>query len=109
MSKYNGTEGAIVPNPLAQEYIDTYTRIYGQSEDYTKFEVFGKDVITKLAVKNAIALRIYNGWRDGQTCVVLVPVDKDGNELSAPVFLGGMKDGPEDGKGSNGPRCPRSC
>ena len=112
MSVYTGKEGEIATKQEIRESVRLYTELHGEDEDYTKYEVFGKETIMKLAVPGAVAMRIYNGWRDGQTCVLLVPVDKDGKELSVPMFQGGLKDPGDDGggvKGGDGPRCPSSC
>lgn len=109
MSKYTGTEAKIVPNEETDEWIKSYESIHGQNEDYTKFEVFGRETILKLNVPGAVALRIYNGWREGQTCLILRPVDRDGKELGVPVVMQGMKDGKGGGSGGSGPRCPVSC
>lgn len=104
MIKYSGKEGVVIPNSIADKLIKTQEDIYSGEDDYFKFTVVGKYFLEAIGDK-AVAFRLYPV--KGQ--IIIRPVDENGNEISVPDEIQGLKDGPPANSGGGGPKCPSQC
>jgi hypothetical protein len=78
--------------------------------DPIRSEFFGKEKLNILLTKSekVVGLRIAYGLEAGEPSLILVPVDKDGNNIA--LDKSGLKDMPDgDDYLANGPKCPLAC
>ena len=129
MSLFAGTEGQFLKIAEAQELTGAYRqrkiKIGINEEEVIRSEFFGIDNVRQLLDQpGVVGLRVLHAKRrediDGNPQeagrltprVILVGVDKDGNELVA-ESVGGLKDMPDDGGFTGflgkGPLCPPQC
>lgn len=104
MAHYTGKEGQIIPNSIANKLIKQQEEIYSGEDNYFKFIVVGKEFLEAIGEK-AVSYRLYPV--KGQ--IIIRPVDENGNEISVPDEVQGLKDSPPSNSGGGGPRCPREC
>ena len=104
MTKYFGTEGVIIANSIANKLIVEQEDKFAKEEDYFKFIVVGKYFLESIGDK-AVAFRLYPV--KGQ--IIIRPVDENGNELSVPDEIQGLKDSPPSNSGGGSSPCPNMC
>lgn len=91
--------------------IDEYRRATAHSDQPINAEAFSKEVLMKmLGNDDCQGIRIYYGRKKGKPSLLLVGIDKKGNDIQR--VPGGLKDMPGDsgtGVYSDGCPCPQLC
>lgn len=93
---YNGTEGAIIPQPAARTLMDNYENSPAfPANNLVKGILFGKDHIDQiLANPRCLGIRVYYG-KEGVSSndapqLILVGYDEDGNDLVDTIVDAGL-------------------
>jgi hypothetical protein len=96
----------------ATNWVDTYRKACEKDPNPVFGEAFSKDVLLKILTDdNCHGIRIYHGQTNGEPRLLLVGIDKRGNDMSRGSLR--PKDMPTDDGGSgiygDGARCPSEC
>jgi hypothetical protein len=99
--------GAAIPLEDFRKMTDEFKKSVG-SED-TRAVSYGKTVLEQvLSQKGCVGIRFYFAKdKEGKTTLVFIGVDKNGNDITAPVNAKTTDSAPQTGGG--GPLCPRQC
>lgn len=109
--KITGKEGKYYSDVELAQRQQAYSLRYSEDPAYTSWEILGNRFINSLQkVEGCRGLKIVNIMEeDGQTGIMLVPVDKSGNELPFPEPEEN-EDGETATKGDPPvPKCPFTC
>ncbi len=97
----------------ARTWVDSYRKTCEKQVKPIFAEGFSKEVLMKMFADDACTgIRIYHGQQNGEPRLLLVGMDKEGNDMHRSQR--GLKDDmPDDGGGSgiygDGARCPEEC
>lgn len=109
MATFNGSEGGPIPLPTAKEWTANYRKTI--SKDDTRAHYFGSDIIQKLLDEDkSVGIRIYYAIDDkGKKQLLVVGVDKDGNDLLPAESSAGTGEGGEPFIADQSFPCPMFC
>lgn len=96
----------------ARPRIDEYRRATASDPKHINAEAFSKEILMKMLDNDDCrGIRIYYGRKKGEPSMLLVGIDKNGNDIHR--VAGGLKDMPNEGDGSgvygDGCPCPQHC
>ncbi|NMM47092.1 hypothetical protein [Marinigracilibium pacificum] len=113
-TQFNGNEGAFITKNTAKKEVKDYKD--GNPKKKAKAYFFGKNKLEKLLNQpGAMGLRVYFSKKGGETDMIIVAADKDGNNIiprseENTTFSADSTEPPEDEQILNsGSMCPPDC